>query len=116
MVPNADPDAAAELEASFKKQGIDIYNSESIARIEKKGDEVMVVTESGKKLRGEKLLVAAGRKYDFSELKLENAGIEYGKRGIIVNKHLQTSKKHIYAVGDCNEIRIFSRSSISQKR
>lgn len=114
LVPNAEPDAAAELEASFKKQGVGIYNSESIARIEKKGNEVVVVTESGKKLRGEKLLVAAGRRYDFSELKLESAGVEYGKRGIVVNKHLQTSKKHIYAVGDCNGHFLLSHAAMHQ--
>ena len=48
----------------------------------------------------EKLLVAAGRKISTDSLKLENAGIKTGKRGeILVNDYLQTSKKHIFAVG-----------------
>lgn len=114
LLPNADSDTAAELEASFKKQGIEVYNSESITRVEKDDNEVIVITESGKKLHGEKLLLAAGRKYDFSELKLENAKVQYGKRGITVNKYLQTSQKHIYAVGDCNGHFLLSHAAMHQ--
>ena len=34
-------------------------------------------------------------------LSLENAGVEYGKTGIVVDEMLKTSMKHIYAAGDC---------------
>jgi len=45
-------------------------------------------------------LLASGRAPN-TELGLENAGVEYSPRGIAVNSQLQTSKRHIYALGDC---------------
>ncbi|MDL2296244.1 NAD(P)/FAD-dependent oxidoreductase [Lachnospiraceae bacterium OttesenSCG-928-E19] len=114
LIPNAEPGVAKELETSFARQGIKVYNSASISHIEKQGNEIVVITESGKKIRGEKLLMAAGRKYDFSELKLENAGVEYGKKGILVNKYLRTNKKNIYAVGDCNGQFLLSHAAMHQ--
>lgn len=32
---------------------------------------------------------------------LENAGVKYNEKGIIVNKFLETSAKNIFAIGDC---------------
>ncbi len=46
------------------------------------------------------VLVAIGRKPNISELKLENAGVEYNKKGIIVSDELKTTTENIYACGD----------------
>ena len=43
----------------------------------------------------------AGRVPDIEDLKLENADVKAEKRGIVVDKHMQTSNPHIYAGGDC---------------
>ena len=50
-------------------------------------------------LRVDEVLVAAGRTPNI-DLGLENAGVDYTAKGIIVNDYLQTSAKHIYAAGD----------------
>ncbi len=44
-------------------------------------------------------MVTAGRT-PHVDLGLENAGVEYSTKGIVVNDYLQTSAKHIYAAGD----------------
>ncbi len=51
-------------------------------------------------LSAEKLLIAVGRSPNIEELALDNAGIEYTRRGITVNNKLQTTAKNIYAAGD----------------
>lgn len=114
LLPQAEDNAAKELEKSFKKQGIDVYNSESITKVEKKDKQIILSTRSGKKIASEKLLIAAGRKYDFSELNLEKAGVLYTKNGIKTDKYLRTSQKNIYAVGDCNGNFLLSHAAMHQ--
>ena len=46
------------------------------------------------------LLVAAGRAPNLRSLDLKSAGIDTTERGVRVNDYLQTSQRHIYAVGD----------------
>ncbi len=114
LLPQAEENAARELESAFHKQGIKVYNSEAIAKVEKKGKQIILSTRSGKKISSEKLLVAAGRKCDFSELNLEKAGIIYAKNGIKTDKYLRTSQKNIYAVGDCNGNFLLSHAAMHQ--
>ena len=50
-------------------------------------------------MRVDEVLVAAGRAPSV-DLGLENAGIEYSPKGILVNQFLQTTNRNIYAAGD----------------
>jgi len=56
--------------------------------------------ETKKQLTVQRLLSAAGRVPNLESLQLEKAGVEYDKKGIIVNKHLKTSNAQIFANGD----------------
>lgn len=114
LIPPGDEEPARYLEESFKKDGIDVYNSRLVQEVKKVGDKIIVETDKGEKLESETLLVAAGRRMDFSSLKLENAGVKYTKKGITVNKYLQTSKSNIYAPGDCNGHWLLSHAAMHQ--
>ncbi len=46
------------------------------------------------------VLMATGRVANVEGLKLENAKVEYDRKGVRVNEKLQTSQQHIYACGD----------------
>lgn len=50
-------------------------------------------------VRVDHVIVCSGREPN-TDLGLENAGVNYKSSGIVVNSHLQTSAKHIYAAGD----------------
>ncbi|MHC5074298.1 MAG: FAD-dependent oxidoreductase, partial [Planctomycetota bacterium] len=52
------------------------------------------------RLEAESLLIAIGRTPNVDSLALENAGVEFDKKGIKVDKHLRTTAKNIYAAGD----------------
>ena len=52
-------------------------------------------------LEFEHVLLATGRGANVDTLGLENAKVEYNRGGVMVNKELQSSQKHIYACGDC---------------
>ena len=51
----------------------------------------------------QRVLSAAGRVANIDTLNLEKAGVDYSKKGISTNKHLQTTNKDIYANGDVVE-------------
>ena len=102
LVPIGDKQAGLLLEETFKKEGIDVYNSRKITGLKNEDGLIVLSTEDGLAVKSEKLLMAAGRKVAIDGLELDKAGIKYTKRGIQVDKKFRTNVKHIYAVGDCN--------------
>lgn len=50
-------------------------------------------------VRVDQILICDGREPNI-DIGLTNAGVSYKPEGIVVNSHLQTSAKHIYAAGD----------------
>lgn len=114
LIPVGDPEAGELVEAEFKKEGIEVYNARKIARVAMEDGKVALWTDKDEKLVGERLLVAAGRRFDFSALKLENAGVRVGKRGIEVDDQLRTTARNIYAVGDCNGNHLLTHAAMHQ--
>lgn len=65
-----------------------------------------------RELTAQNLMMAVGRKSNADLLMLEKTGVKTDKRGyIIVNNHLETSKKNIYAVGDANGEQMFTHAA-----
>jgi pyruvate/2-oxoglutarate dehydrogenase complex dihydrolipoamide dehydrogenase (E3) component len=62
------------------------------------------------------LLVAAGRMPNLQSLDLESAEIDITERGVRVNDYLQTSQRHIYAVGDVIGPFLFTHMADAQGR
>ncbi|HRZ40932.1 MAG TPA: NAD(P)/FAD-dependent oxidoreductase, partial [Candidatus Omnitrophota bacterium] len=114
LVPVGDPEAGALLEEVFRKEGITVHNQKKITRLVKESDGVALYTEDGIVVRSQRFLVAAGRRIVLEGLGLEQAGVVYGKRGIVVNSHLQTNQKHIFAVGDCNGHFLLTHAAMHQ--
>ncbi len=114
LLPIGEKDAGELLEVSFREKGIAVHNGQKITKVFERDGKIVLNTEDGKEIASEKMLVAAGRKVDFTELRLENAGIEYGKKGIVVDDYLRTSKKHIHAIGDCNGAFLLSHAAMHQ--
>jgi anti-anti-sigma factor len=51
-------------------------------------------------IAADKVLVAVGRKPDLEGLYLEKAGVAHNARGIVTDRRLRTSARHIFACGD----------------
>jgi pyruvate/2-oxoglutarate dehydrogenase complex dihydrolipoamide dehydrogenase (E3) component len=114
LLPHGDQDAGKLLEDVFAEEGIAVYNGRGIRSVRYEGNAVVLQTDHNETFRGERLLVAAGRQYDYANLKLEQAGVEYTNRGIRVDAHLQTTQRAIYAPGDCNGAFLFSHAAMHQ--
>ncbi|MCD4824912.1 MAG: FAD-dependent oxidoreductase [Phycisphaerae bacterium] len=109
------PDATDIIEETFEREGITILRERKPVKFERSATgHVVMHTDDGEQVVAEKVLVAAGRRMAFDEMKLENAGVKYTDKGIAVNRHLQTSQRNIYACGDCNSFAQFSHAAMHQ--
>jgi len=110
-----DNEATDILESVFEKEGITILREQKPLKFESQNGNVVMHADKGQTITAKKVLVAAGRKYSFENLKLENAGVNVNKKGAIeVNKYLQTDQPHIFAVGDCNGHFLLSHAAMHQ--
>ncbi|MGD9675740.1 MAG: NAD(P)/FAD-dependent oxidoreductase [Candidatus Bipolaricaulia bacterium] len=114
LLPNGDWDAGRLLEDVFAAEGIEVHNGRKISEVLATGGGVAMRTNAGETLRGARLLVAAGRRFDASELRLENAGVEHNDRGICVDGTLRTTQPHIFAPGDANGAYLLSHAAMHQ--
>jgi dihydrolipoamide dehydrogenase len=104
IVPVEDEAVSAELERSFKKQGIKVLTGTKVtsAKAGAGGVDLEAQTADGKttKLSAEYLLVATGRGPVTNGLGAEEAGLKMDRGYIWVDAQYQTSVAGISAVGD----------------
>ncbi|KAL3134584.1 class-I pyridine nucleotide-disulfide oxidoreductase [Trebouxia sp. C0009 RCD-2024] len=101
-----DPDAAAVVHKQMERDGVHFMLNTTIDEFKLgTGDTVAAhVTQRGIKslVVSDALLVAVGRVPHVEGIGLEAAGVQYDlNKGIKVKDSLQTTAKHIFAVGDC---------------
>ncbi|MBN1296731.1 FAD-dependent oxidoreductase [bacterium] len=114
LLPFGDRQSGELLQRVFSRENIRVYNGRTLVQAGMENGEAVLYTGHGERLAGERLMVAAGRKMDFDALNLAAAGVEWSKRGIHVNRYLQTSASHIYAPGDCNGHFLLSHAAMHQ--
>jgi 3-phenylpropionate/trans-cinnamate dioxygenase ferredoxin reductase subunit len=81
----------------LESKGIEIHGGKTLAAFEGDGDVKGIVTESGKVVEGDAVVVGAGVKPDV--MLAQRAGLEVDD-GIVCDETLQTSVEGIYAAGD----------------
>jgi pyruvate/2-oxoglutarate dehydrogenase complex dihydrolipoamide dehydrogenase (E3) component len=102
-MPKDDPELCRSLLQRLAGEGIAIHEGVEATSVTRDRDGVAVVVESGgqsSRLRGSHLLVATGRTPRTGGLDLQAAGIEYDAKGVVVDRHLQTTARGVYAAGD----------------
>jgi pyruvate/2-oxoglutarate dehydrogenase complex dihydrolipoamide dehydrogenase (E3) component len=92
-------DALGEV---LRSDGIELRLGETVSAARADGDE-FVLEVGDSEVRGQKLLVATGRRARIDGLGLENVGIEPSERGIEVDSRLRAGDG-IWAIGDVNGI------------
>ena len=95
-----EPEASRLLAERFAEEGIDLRFNAPVERVWQDQDTIHLVA-AGHEVAGDALLVVVGRRPNVDGLDLERAGIVYSDDGIMVDDHLRTNQKHIYAAGDC---------------
>ena len=91
---------AQKIVQKMKAQGANFVFGAHVSSIEKSGDKYILRTAEGEAIETDYILVAVGRKANVDGIGLDKLGVEYSDRGIVVDAHLRTSVKNIYASGD----------------
>ena len=104
LVPLEDDAVSAELEKSFRKQGITCHTGAKVTGAKASGDgvdlDVQLSDGASKKIRAEYLLVATGRGPVTTGLEAERAGLRIEKGYVRVDDQYRTGVPGISAIGD----------------
>ena len=96
-----DDEISDALSYHMREQGVVIRHNESYEKIVGEDDGVVTYLESGKQLKSDALLWAAGRTGNSNDLGLDSIGLVPDSRGYIeVNDCFQTKVENVFAVGD----------------
>jgi dihydrolipoamide dehydrogenase len=104
LVPVEDEAVSAELEKSFRKQGITSHTGAKVGGARVAGDGVDVAVQladgSSQTIRAEYLLVATGRGPVTTGLNVEGVGLQLEKGYVRVDEQYRTNVRGISAIGD----------------
>lgn len=96
-----DEDMVEQLVKASTADGIKIHTGIDIISFTKSEDGISVNCRSGEKFNVDLVVNSTGRVPRIKALHLETAGIVFNEKGIEVNRSMQTSNSHIFAIGDC---------------
>jgi dihydrolipoamide dehydrogenase len=85
----------------LRREGIELVLSANATSARLDGDEYVVEIDDGRELRGDRLLVATGRRPRVKEIGLETVGVEPDAHGVPVDAHLRAAEG-LWAIGDVN--------------
>ncbi|MGA8228186.1 MAG: FAD-dependent oxidoreductase [Xanthobacteraceae bacterium] len=94
-----DPECAAVVLAALERDGVVFRSGVRLVKVAG-ASTIQVTLSGGEVIEGSHLLIAAGRTPTIEGLGLERAGVATTPHGITVDRHLRTTNKHIYAIGD----------------
>ena len=104
ILPPEDKDCSEIVRESMARDGVNLMCCGKELKLSKTDSGAIRLTvdshDKGYDIEVDQLLIAAGRKSNTDGLGLEAAGIDYDKRGVTVNDHLQTTNPNIFAAGD----------------
>jgi pyruvate/2-oxoglutarate dehydrogenase complex dihydrolipoamide dehydrogenase (E3) component len=98
-----DADAAAIVQQEMLRDGVGLVVNATVKQVETRGGEKVVQYEVGgtpHEVACDEILVGVGRAPNLDDLGLEAAQVQYERAGIMVNDHLRTTNRRIYAAGD----------------
>jgi dihydrolipoamide dehydrogenase len=104
ILPAEDAEIATFARRSFEKQGIKIFTSAKVIKIDKKGDNVTATVDDGKggtqALTVDRVISAVGVIGNIESLGLEKLGVKTDRGFIVTDGACKTNVPGIYAIGD----------------
>jgi pyruvate/2-oxoglutarate dehydrogenase complex dihydrolipoamide dehydrogenase (E3) component len=110
ILHECDFDAAGELEAVFRREGIQLYTSTRLLGARRAAAQKEVTFAHNKqkvRVRAEEVFFGLGRRPNIAGLGLEAIGVRLESNRIVTDANMRSSVPHIFAAGDCtspNEI------------
>jgi dihydrolipoamide dehydrogenase len=89
------------LSEALRRDGIELMLGIRASAPRREGEEYVLQFDDGTDVRGDRLLVATGRRPRVAGIGLETVGIEANPRGIPVDEYLRAGER-LWAIGDVN--------------
>lgn len=91
----------------LRADGIEVQLGVHATAARRDGADYVMTLDNGEELRGDRLLVATGRRPRTAGIGLETVGVEAGKSGIPVDARLRAAER-LWAVGDVTGVRLLT--------
>src|SRR5512142_2024563 len=91
------------LGEALRRDGIELMLGMHATAARREGEEYLLAFDGGRELRGDRLLVATGRRPRVEGIGLETVGVEADPHGIRVDEHLRAGER-LWAIGDVTGI------------
>jgi pyruvate/2-oxoglutarate dehydrogenase complex dihydrolipoamide dehydrogenase (E3) component len=96
-----EPALAERLLARLRAEGVEVVTGVRADRVSVAGKGRLKTVHAGQRSwRAEEIFVGAGRTANVDGLGLEDAGVQVGERGVVVDGALRSSVRSVYAAGD----------------
>lgn len=117
VLPSEDPDAARVLEDVYGRRGMEVRSRSRAAAARRTPDGVEVTLSTGDVITGSHVLMAVGSLPNTDDLGLVDAGIDTDENGFIrVDRVSRTSRRGVYAAGDCTGVLMLASVAAMQGR
>jgi pyruvate/2-oxoglutarate dehydrogenase complex dihydrolipoamide dehydrogenase (E3) component len=103
LLPHEPRSLGEALGQTLRRDGIELVLGTSVTRARRAGSDYVLELEGGHELRGDRLLVATGRRPRVADLGLETVGVHADAHGIPVDARLCAGDR-LWAIGDVNGI------------
>ena len=91
------------LGEALRRDGVEVMLGRHATAARREGEEYVLQFDGGAELRGDRLLVATGRRPRVAGIGLETVGVEADPRGIHVDEYLRAGER-LWAIGDVTGI------------
>ncbi len=91
------------LGEALERDGIELVLGVHASAARREGEEFVLELDDGRELRGDRLLIATGRRPRVSGIGLESVGVEPDPKGVPVDARCQVAER-LWAIGDVNGI------------
>ena len=91
------------LGEALRRQGVELVLGAKVTAARREGEDYVLTLGNGRDVRGDRLLVATGRRPRVADLGLETVGIKADGHGIPVDARLRAGER-LWAIGDVNGI------------
>jgi NADPH-dependent 2,4-dienoyl-CoA reductase/sulfur reductase-like enzyme len=100
VLPTVDPELEEIVRAELERNGVEVINGATVARIERDGGRLAVSGTRSLRIEADIVLVVVGVRPDVELAQV--AGVELGERGALqVSRRMQTNLPEVFAAGDC---------------
>jgi dihydrolipoamide dehydrogenase len=95
------------LATVLERDGVELVLGQKVTAVRRDADDYVLTLDDGREFRGDRLLVATGRRPRTEGIGLETVGIMPDRKGVPVDAHLRVGER-LWAIGDVTGVRLLT--------